>query len=166
MKAAPAPIANERARVGLLVDVQYGVSRAGLPTAADIRRWAAAALAGGPADAELSVRVVDEEEGAQLNQAYRHKQGPTNVLSFPFEAPPYIDSPLLGDLVICAPVVEREAREQGKAVAVHWAHMVVHGTLHLLGYDHQDEAQAREMEAREIEMLTRLGYPDPYADAG
>jgi len=152
--------------MGLEIDIQYGLPRAGLPTAAAVRRWAAAALAGGPADAELSVRIVDEEEGAQLNQAYRHKQGATNVLSFPFEAPPYIDSPLLGDLAICAPVVEREAREQGKAADAHWAHMVVHGTLHLLGYDHQDAAQAREMEAREIEILMRLGYPDPYAEAG
>jgi len=152
--------------VGPQVDVQYGLPRAGLPTAADVRRWAAAALAGGPVQAELTVRIVDEEEGAKLNQTYRHQQGPTNVLSFPFEAPSYIDSPLVGDLVICAPVVAREAREQGKAADAHWAHMVVHGTLHLLGYDHQDEAPAREMEALEREILARLGYPDPYGDAG
>lgn len=149
--------------MGLGIAIQYALPRAGLPAAADIRRWATAALAGGPADAELSVRIVDEKEGAQLNQAYRHKGGATNVLSFPFAAPPYADSPLLGDLVICAPVVEREAREQGKAVAAHWAHMLVHGTLHLLGYDHGGAVQAREMEAREVEILAHLGYPDPYA---
>ena len=116
---------------------------------------------------ELSLRLVDEAESADLNQRYRGKAGPTNVLSFPFEPPPGIKGPrYLGDLVICVPVVAREAAEQGKAPEAHWAHLVVHGVLHLLGYDHLDEAEAQAMEALETRLLANLGFPPPYADEG
>ena len=112
--------------------------------------------------AELSIRIVDEAESADLNHTYRHKSGPTNVLSFPCEVPDGVPLDLLGDLVICAPVVAREAQAQGKASEAHWAHMVIHGVLHLRGYDHIDTAEAERMEALEIDILSRLGYPNPY----
>ncbi len=135
-----------------------------IPAEAVLRDWVAAALAGRRETAEVTLRIVDEAESAELNETYRHKRGPTNVLSFPFEAPPGVTLPLLGDLVICAPVVAREAQEQGKPAEAHWAHMVVHGCLHLLGYDHLDEEEATVMETLEIEILGALGYPDPYAE--
>jgi probable rRNA maturation factor len=113
----------------------------------------------------VTVRIVDEAEMAELNEHYRDKPGPTNVLSFPFENPPGADSNILGDIVVCAPVVEREAQEQRKLPISHWAHMLVHGILHLQGYDHQSEVEAQEMETLEIEILSRLGYPDPYVAA-
>lgn len=150
----------------LALEVQVALESPGLPGQAALRRWAEAALA--DADyhdpAELVIRLVNEAESAALNGAYRHKQGPTNVLSFPFEAPPGVTVNLLGDIVICVPVVLREAVTQGKPLPAHWAHMVVHGVLHLLGYDHQDDDQATQMEAREARILTGLGYPDPYED--
>ncbi len=127
-----------------------------------IRAWAAAALAGRRGEAELTVRIVGEAEIRRFNHTYRGKDAPTNVLSFPFEAPPGVDLPLLGDVVVCAPVVEREAREQGKAAEAHWAHMVIHGVLHLLGHDHMVEHEARRMEALEVDILAGLGFPDPY----
>ncbi|MCB1807111.1 MAG: rRNA maturation RNase YbeY, partial [Candidatus Competibacteraceae bacterium] len=115
---------------------------------------------------ELTIRLVDEAESSMLNESYRHKQGPTNVLSFPFEAPiPEIDMPLLGDIVICVPVVEHEAAEQNKPLMAHWAHLVIHGVLHLQGYDHQTETEADVMEALEVTLLDRLGFPDPYRDS-
>lgn len=148
------------------LDLQIALDLPGLPAESDFRRWTEAALAGAdyPGDAELTIRVVNEAEGAALNEAYRHKQGPTNVLSFPFEAPPEVESALLGDIVICAPVVLREAVIQGKTPEAHWAHLVSHGVLHLLGYDHHDEARAEAMESLEIRILAGLGYPDPYGD--
>ncbi len=149
----------------LELDVQIALDLPGLPAEADFRRWAEAALAGADyqQDAELTLRIVNEAESAALNETYRHKPGPTNVLSFPFEAPPEVDSALLGDIVICAPVVLREAIVQGKTPEAHWAHLVAHGVLHLLGYDH-DETQAEAMEALEIRILAGLGFPDPYGD--
>jgi len=147
----------------LELELQRVATADAVPSAADFDRWARAALAGQRQQAELVIRVVDAEESAELNRDYRGKEGPTNVLSFPFEAPPPVESDLIGDLVICAPVVAREALEQGKSTAAHWAHMVVHGVLHLLGYDHVDEAEAATMEALEREILDRLGYGDPYA---
>ena len=148
--------------MSVLVDVQRVVDDG--PDEEDIRRWVQATLAaeGRDGDAELTVRIVGEDEITELNRRYRHKDRPTNVLSFPFEAPPGVETDLLGDLVIAAPVVAREAREQGKPLTAHWAHLVVHGTLHLLGHDHQTEAEAEIMEGREIAILAGLGYPDPY----
>ena len=148
----------------VVLHVQYAVPRKGLPAAASFRRWAGAALAGRRAQAELVVRIVGRDEGAALNQRYRGKTGPTNVLSFPFEPPAGVELPWLGDLVVCAPVVAEEARAQGKAEAAHWAHLVVHGILHLLGHDHRTEAEARAMEQTEVEVLRRLGIDDPYGD--
>jgi len=147
------------------VDVQYAATGDGLPSAQDVETWVAAALMRGPERAELTVRIVDEAEITQLNRTYRGRSGPTNVLSFPYDALPGVVLPLLGDVVVCAPVVAREARQQGKPPQAHWAHMVVHGTLHLLGYDHGDEAEARKMEGLEKEILARLGYGDPYGRA-
>jgi len=151
-----------------------------LPTKTDLKPWALAALAGlkgasnQPAGNKvvdqkvaLSLRLVDEAESADLNQRYRSKPGPTNVLSFPFEPPPGTRGrKYLGDLVICVPVVVREAAEQGKALEAHWAHLVVHGVLHLLGYDHLEEPEAQAMEALETRILGGLGFPPPYEDGG
>jgi len=149
----------------LELDLQIALDLPGLPAESDFRRWAEAALAGAghSGDAELTLRVVNEAESTVLNETYRHKQGPTNVLSFPFKTPPQVESVLLGDIVICAPVVLREAVVQGKTPEAHWAHLVAHGVLHLLGYDH-DETQAEAMESLEIRILAGLGYPDPYGD--
>lgn len=113
-------------------------------------------------DTELTIRIVDETESGALNEQYRKKKGPTNVLSFPFEMPEGIELSLLGDLVICAPVVKQEAEEQNKNEKAHWAHMVVHGILHLLGYDHINTADAEIMETKETGILKGLGYADPY----
>ncbi len=133
-----------------------------LPSAPLLQRWTRAAIGELRTEAELTIRIVGMAESAELNSAYRHKQGPTNVLSFPFEAPPGLTLPLLGDLVICAPVVAQEALAQGKTAEAHWAHMVIHGTLHLLGYDHMESEAAEQMEALETEILTSLGYRNPY----
>jgi probable rRNA maturation factor len=111
---------------------------------------------------ELTIRIVDQAESQQLNETWRNQAGPTNVLSFPFVNPPGITLPLLGDMVICAPVVIHEAEQQQKSLDAHWAHLVIHGTLHLLGYDHLDEIQAQQMEQLEIQALHHLGYPNPY----
>lgn len=127
--------------------------------------WAEAALVGERDQAELSIRVVDAEEGRALNQQYRGKDYATNVLSFPADIPDYVELPLLGDLVICAPVVAAEAAAQGKTPEAHWAHMVVHGVLHLLGYDHTDDALAEVMESRERRILSDFGFADPYMPA-
>ncbi|RTZ72275.1 MAG: rRNA maturation RNase YbeY [Gammaproteobacteria bacterium] len=135
----------------------------GLPAQADFERWAGAALEDEPRRG-LVIRLVDEAESRQLNRDYRGRDKPTNVLSFPFEAPPGVPSEHLGDLVICAPVVAREALEQGKSPAHHWAHMVVHGVLHLRGYDHLEPADAEAMEARERRILAGFGIPDPYRE--
>src|SRR5699024_8544254 len=138
----------------------------GLPATVSFRRWVAAALAaaGRERDSELSLRIVGSDEGRALNHQYRGKDYATNVLSFPVELPEGldIDVPLIGDLVICAPVVARETGEQGKPLRHHWAHLTVHGTLHLLGYDHIVEAEAEVMEALERKVLATLGMPDPY----
>lgn len=145
-----------------MVHVQYATQRTGVPSVTEIRRCVEAALAGRVARGEVLVRVVDEAESAELNLNYRGKSGPTNVLSFPFEPPPGIPSSLLGDLIICAPVVRREAREQDKPARAHWSHMLVHGCLHLLGYDHQNDDDAERMEALEVAVLRELGIDDPY----
>lgn len=144
------------------LDLQRVTSRP-VPAEAEFARWVAAAVAGRREDWELAIRLVDEAESQQLNRDYRGRDYPTNVLSFPAELPPGVTLPLLGDLVLCAPVVEREAAEQGKPVDGHWAHLTVHGVLHLLGFDHMTSAEAEAMEAEERGILARLGYSDPYA---
>jgi len=148
------------------VHVSYGVARAGVPSAASFRQWVDAALAGARRrrQAELSIRIVDSTEGRELNRDYRGKDYATNVLSFPAELPPGVQLPLIGDLAICAPVVAREAAEQGKPPRHHWAHMTVHGVLHLLGYDHIVDAEAEAMEALETRILAKLGIADPYVE--
>ena len=141
------------------------VAKSQLPATAAVRRWVRAALAHHDRGGELTVRIVGAEEGAALNQRYRHKSGPTNVLSFPYGPPEETMTHLLGDIVICAPVVIAEARGQGKTPDAHWAHMAVHGVLHLLGYDHETDREARDMEALEVTLLQRLGYSDPYGES-
>lgn len=139
------------------------VSRAGgIPSASDIRRWVRATLPEAKADSELCIRIVDEAEIVELNARYRDRREPTNVLSFPADIPSELGIPLLGDVVICAPVVNREAVEQHKDPRAHWAHMVVHGTLHLLGFDHQCDEEAAKMESLETRILAALDFPDPY----
>ncbi|WP_019530710.1 rRNA maturation RNase YbeY [Dasania marina] len=133
-----------------------------LPTSDNFELWVAAALAGRKSEAELTVRLVDEQEIRELNATYRHQDKATNVLSFPADLPEHIDIPLLGDIIICPAVVAAEAQQQQKTLTAHWAHMVIHGTLHLLGYDHIEEQQAVAMEAIEIQLLAQLDYPNPY----
>lgn len=133
-----------------------------LPKREQLQTWAEASVKGNEI-LELTIRIVDEEESRLLNSTYRHKDKPTNVLSFPFEAPPQVNLPLLGDLVICRQVVEREANEQQVTLDEHWAHMVVHGCLHLQGYDHIEEDEAEEMESIESNIMLQLGFSDPYA---
>ena len=147
------------------VDVIINSTSTQLPQQADLEKWVAAAVAPHQDEAEVSVLIVDAEEGAELNAQWRGKQGPTNVLSFPSDLPAELNLPLLGDLIVCAPVVEQEAQEQSKTLQAHWAHMMIHGTLHLLGYDHIIEAEAEDMEALETKILAELGYPDPYQPA-
>jgi len=146
----------------LAVEVQQASNSKTIPTKPRLSKYAEVALDGLLRAARLVIRIVDEPESQALNRQYRGIDKPTNVLSFPFEAPPHVPSKHIGDLVICAPVVEREAAEQGKPLEAHWAHMVVHGVLHLLGYDHQTDADAETMEGLEIAILGRLGFPNPY----
>jgi len=145
-------------RPALSLTVQYAVEPDGLPTRAQFRKWVRAALS---KDCTVTLRLVDEEEGRALNATYRGKDYATNVLTFPYEAGP----PLEGDIALCAAVVAAEARAQGKPDDAHWAHLVVHGMLHLQGHDHEDDAEARRMEALETQILGDLGYPDPYLPA-
>lgn len=148
------------------VDIDVASSNVRLPSTGQMEQWISAALVDAPdfdhSNAEVSVYIVDEDESQELNLRFRQKDKPTNVLSFPADIPPELDIPLLGDLVVCAPVVEREAEEQTKTLDAHWAHMLVHGTLHLLGYDHINDADAEEMEQLETQILQRLGFPAPY----
>ena len=146
------------------LDLQLATEAANLPSEAQLRQWCELALRQRSAPSELTIRIVDEAEGRELNLTWRGKDYATNVLSFPAEIPEgLLDIPLLGDLVICAQVVEREAGEQGKHLDAHWAHLTLHGCLHLLGFDHIDDDEAEEMEALERQLLAELGYPDPYA---
>ena len=144
----------------LEVVVSYRTRRPWAPGPASLRRWAR--LAAGRRRGELGIRIVGAREGRALNARWRGRDDPTNVLSFP--AARGLRGRQLGDLVVCAPVVAREAREQGKPVSAHWAHMVVHGTLHLVGFDHERRADAKRMESRERALLARLGIADPYGD--
>ncbi len=147
------------ARAGwtLSLSVQYASNAQDLPTRAQVRRWVRAALL---ADAVVTVRFVEAIEGRALNAEFRGKDYATNVLTFVYDD----DQPRAGDIVLCAPVVRREAEAQGKALAAHYAHLVIHGMLHLQGFDHEHATDAAVMEAREIAILARLKLPDPYAD--
>ena len=147
----------------MIIDLQIACEQeTGLPTLEQIEQWATAAVQPQSDEVEMTVRIVDEAESHALNLNYRGKDRPTNVLSFPFECPDEVELPLLGDLVICRQVVEREAQEQDKPLMAHWAHMVVHGSLHLLGYDHIEDDEAEEMESLETQIMTGLGFVDPY----
>lgn len=146
----------------ILLDLQIAVDDFSGPAEADFQCWADIAMQNPAGEWDLTIRVVDEAEITELNDTYRHKNKATNVLSFPFEPPPGIEIPLLGDLVICASVVEQEATEQGKSSRAHWAHMVIHGMLHLQGFDHVVDEEAEEMENLETDLLHQLGYPAPY----
>ena len=149
----------------LHVDIQ-SASIEPVPEEDDIRNWIAAALADHrqQQETEISVRLVDLAEMTTLNETYRGKTGATNVLSFPADLPAELQLPLLGDIVICAPVVRCEALQQNKNLSAHWAHMTIHGTLHLLGYDHLEDDEAATMEALESNVLQSLNYPCPYQD--
>jgi len=146
------------------VSVSYGLPRLGLPGPSSFKKWAAAGVEGRILKGDLAIRVVDTKEACSLNRHYRGKDYATNVLSFPADLPPEMQVPLLGDLIICAPVVAKEAAEQGKSLAAHYAHLTIHGVLHLLGLDHEDAREAEAMEAIERELLADLGYADPYAE--
>ena len=151
MSARPAVFGDRR----LSLAVQYGVHGRGVPTRTQVRRWARAAL---ERDARVTVRVVGDTESRALNRVFRGKDRPTNVLTFVMSEQPRLE----GDLALCAPLIAREARAQKKSAAAHYAHLVVHGMLHLQGYDHDSDREARSMERRETQIVTRLGFPDPY----
>ena len=147
------------------IDVEVNSSSTKIPSLENIEHWISTALHSDELNqAEVSVYIVDESESQELNSQYRGKNKPTNVLSFPADIPDEVGVPLLGDLVVCAPVVEREAQEQGKSLDAHWAHMLVHGTLHLLGYDHINDGEADVMEALETRLITQLHFPAPYSE--
>ena len=156
--------------IQLDVGLSYALPRLGLPAAVSFRKWVGAALDGRIREADLAVRLVGNKEGRALNRHYRGKDYATNVLSFPADIadgvkmPKGVKMPLLGDLVLCAPVIAREAKEQKKPLVAHYAHLTVHGTLHLLGWDHEDTREAECMEQLEREILAGLGLPDPYLE--
>ena len=143
----------------LTLTVQYGVKGRGVPSRAQLRRWAHAAL---ERDARVTVRIVGGVEARTLNRKFRGRNHPTNVLTFVMRS----GSPLEGDLALCAPVIAREAHAQGKTLSAHYAHLVVHGVLHLQGYDHETRRDASAMEQRESRIVARLGYPDPHMSQG
>jgi len=158
------------------LQLQYATTSTHLPEVSRIESWIRATVLPEMDKVILGIRIVDEAESAELNERYRNKPTPTNVLSFPYDGPDFaamdeideddvIPEPELGDLVICAPVVEREATEQDKTIEAHWAHMIVHGVLHLQGYDHIEQTEAEQMEALERTILANLGFPDPYLKA-
>ncbi|HHT00338.1 MAG TPA: rRNA maturation RNase YbeY [Thiomicrospira sp.] len=153
------------------IDLQWAIEEQAIPSLEQCQKWVSASIQSPRSSqpVELTIRIVDIEESQALNSEYRGKDKPTNVLSFEFEQPPGLVDigealPYLGDLVICADVVKEEAKQQNKSLEAHWAHMIVHGTLHLQGYDHIDEGEAEEMEGIEIEIMHSLGYTDPYCE--
>lgn len=151
---------------GVELAVQVLCDSATIPGDEQLHAWVSAALQRRQGEHEITIRIVDESESQAMNKKYRCRDRPTNVLSFPADLPPGVDHPLLGDLVICAPLLEREATAQGKESQAHWAHLVIHGVLHLLGHDHQQPDEADEMEALETAILASIGYPDPYEHSG
>ena len=144
------------------VDVQYATDGPDLPDKSQLKHWVETALEDLQEKAVLTIRIVDEDEATQLNEQWRKSQGPTNVLSFVYEGEPEIAPNLLGDIVVCAPVVAREAKQQNKNIDAHWAHMVIHGVLHLNGFDHIKPEDADCMESLEIKILEELNYNNPY----
>ena len=148
--------------MNLSIDIQKACASEDSPDEDSIKRWVSAAIRDERDECELSIRIVDEQESADFNQRYRGKSGATNVLSFPFDAVTPEPLPILGDLVICAPVLVREAAEQQKTITAHWAHIVIHGVLHLLGYDHIEDQDAEQMESLETEIMLILDFPPPY----
>jgi len=144
------------------IEIQCAISAEGLPSSTQLHQWLQLALQDRAADAELTLRIVDEAEITALNYRYRGKDGATNVLSFPYQPLPGVESGLLGDIVICAPVVAQEAVAQSKSLEEHWAHITIHGVLHLLGHDHQQAEQAGQMERLEAQLLGQIGVADPY----
>jgi probable rRNA maturation factor len=147
-----------------VLDIQIISQSKQLPDQEQLQYWVDAVLKDGYQDSELVIRIVDEAEMTQFNEQYRDKKGSTNILSFPFEVPEGVDSNLLGDILVCAPVVEKEAQQQHKERDNHWAHIIVHGVLHLLGYDHVDDQDAEEMEALEIKILKKIKIKNPYEE--
>ena len=148
--------------MSIKIEIQYATEINDLPEEGLIKKWVNSSLNGYIENAELTIRIVDKAEGAQLNEKWRNAQGPTNVLSFPYSELNETTKSIQGDIVICAPVILREAAEQKKSVDAHWAHIIVHGILHLLGYDHDNENDANEMESLETSILGKLKIPDPY----
>lgn len=146
------------------LELQVATASCDYPSVEMFQHWMDTVLRDPAQNSEIVIRLVDDEESAALNQQYRHKLGPTNILSFPFEAPAGIETDLLGDLVICVPLISREAAEQHKLPEHHWAHITIHGLLHLLGYDHIEESEAEEMEALEIKLLNMLNINNPYQE--
>ena len=151
---------------GVELAVQVLCDSATVPGEKQLRAWVSAALQRRRGVHEITIRIVGEPESQAMNKKYRGQDRPTNVLSFPIDLPAGVDHPLLGDLLICAPLLEREAAAQGKESQAHWAHLVIHGVLHLLGHDHQQAGEAAEMEALETAILASIGYPDPYEHGG
>jgi len=146
------------------LDIQIATKSSGYPSEQQFQQWVDTVLSDQSQDSEIVIRLVDDAESATLNEQYRHKNGPTNILSFPFEAPEGIEMDLLGDLVVCVPLIAKEAAEQNKLPEHHWAHITIHGVLHLLGYDHIEEAEAEEMETLEIKLLNMLNIANPYQE--
>ena len=144
------------------ITIQSLASNTFIPSRYSLQRWVTKALVKQVGSNEVNIRLVSKKESAELNSTYRHKKGPTNILSFPFEPPPGVSSAFLGDLVICAALVNQEAKQQTKTRLAHWAHLVIHGCLHLVGYDHIHDKDAIKMEAIEIQLLEDLGYENPY----
>jgi len=149
----------------ITLDLQVACNADNLPTTEQFKLWVETALSGYGKDFELTIRLTDIEESKSLNHQYRHQDKPTNVLSFPFEVPEGIELNLLGDLIICADIVVQEALQQNKQQFAHWAHMVIHGCLHLLGYDHIEDDDATEMETLEIKLLSTLKIANPYQES-
>lgn len=146
----------------MILEIQRIFQCSKIPDDSQIKIWAALALLGSNQDSEILIRIVDENESTALNHQYRQKSGPTNILSFPLDAPNNLEINLLGDLVVCAPVIEKEAEQQGKSVFDHWAHIIVHGVLHLQGFDHIEESDAVVMETLEIKLLKTINISNPY----
>lgn len=146
------------------LELQIATTARDYPGEQQFQRWIDTVLSDPGQNSEVVIRLVDETESADLNQQYRHKSGPTNILSFPFDAPDGVEMDLLGDLVICAPLIAQEARQQQKVLEHHWAHITIHGILHLLGYDHIEDSDAEEMEALEIKFLNTMNIANPYQE--